>query len=86
MFCAARTTALSPDAQTLLIVIASTEVGRPAKMAACRAGDWPTEAWRTFPIYTSEILEAGTLDLERADLMATAPSSGAVTVRKDPLN
>lgn len=37
-------------------------------------------------MYTSDILDTGTLDFSRADLMATAPSSGAGTVTKDPLN
>jgi hypothetical protein len=37
-------------------------------------------------MYTSEILEAGIFDFSRADLMATAPSLGAETVRKEPLN
>ncbi len=86
MFCAANATALSPDAQTLLIVMASVLVGSPANMAACLAGAWPTEAWSTFPIYISVILETGTLDFSSADLMATAASLGAGTVVKEPLN
>jgi hypothetical protein len=32
------------------------------------------------------ILETGTPDFSRADLMATAPSWGAETVAKEPLN
>jgi len=86
MFCAANTTALRPEAHTLLMVMASTLFGRPAKRAACRAGACPTEPWRTLPMYTSVILETGTLDFSRADLMATAPSWGAETGRKEPLN
>jgi hypothetical protein len=35
---------------------------------------------------TSVISEAGTLEREMAALMAVAPSSGAGTVRKEPLN
>src|SRR2546423_14944753 len=62
MFCAASTTALRPEAQTLLTVTASTVGARPANMAACRAGDCPTPACRTFPKYTSVILEAGKVD------------------------
>ena len=55
-------------------------------MEACRAGDCPTPPWRTFPMYTSVIFETGILDFSTADLIATAPSSGAVTVTKEPLN
>lgn len=86
MFCAAKTTALSPEAQTLFMVIPSTLWERPENIIACRAGDWPTPPWRTLPIYTSVIFSGGTFDFSRADLMATAPSLGAETVRKEPLN
>lgn len=44
------------------------------------------EAERTLPMYVEVILEAGTVDLEMAALIAVAPSSGAGTVRNDPLN
>ena len=37
-------------------------------------------------MYTSVILEMGTPDFSRADLIATAPSWGAETVVKEPLN
>ena len=86
MFCAAKTTAFMPEAHTLLIVIASTEEGRPANMLACRAGAWPMLPWRTLPMYTSVIFSIGTLDFSRADLIATAPSCGAETETKEPLN
>jgi len=37
-------------------------------------------------MYTSVILETGTLDFSSADVIATAPRRGAETVRKAPLN
>jgi hypothetical protein len=37
-------------------------------------------------MYTSDILDAGTVDFSRADLMAVAPSWGAETDVKAPLN
>ena len=83
---AAIVTALRPDAHTLFTVVASTEVGRPAKMEACRAGACPMPAASTFPICTASIFETGTLDFSSADLIAVAPSWGAGTVVKAPLN
>ena len=50
MFCAAKTTALRPEAHTLFMVMASTVGERPAWMEAWRAGDWPALAWRTWPM------------------------------------
>ncbi len=41
--------ALSPDPQTLLMVSAEVEEGRPPFKAACRAGAWPTPAETTLP-------------------------------------
>ncbi len=49
MLCAARMTDFIPLAQTLLIVVASELLLRPALSAAWRAGDWPTPAWTTLP-------------------------------------
>lgn len=37
-------------------------------------------------MYTSVIFSTGTLDFSKADLIATAPSLGAETVTKAPLN
>lgn len=79
-------TAFSPEAHTLLMVVASTLVGRPAKMAACLAGACPTPADSTLPMYTASIEETGTFDFSRADLIAVAPSCVAETVVKLPLN
>ena len=42
-----------PAEQTLLIVVHTTLLGRPAPMAACRAGACPRLALRTFPNKTS---------------------------------
>jgi hypothetical protein len=83
---AAMFTAFRPDAHTLLMVVASMLVGRPAKMAACRAGACPTPAPSTLPIYTASIEDTGTFDFSRASLIAVAPSWVAETVVKLPLN
>ena len=83
---AAMLTAFSPDAHTLLIVVASMLVGRPAKMAACLAGACPTPAESTLPMYTASIEDTGTFDFSSADLIAVAPSCVAETVVKLPLN
>ena len=40
------------DAQTLLIVSAGVSFGRPAPIAACRAGAWPAPACSTWPMIT----------------------------------
>ena len=45
--CAASITAFSPEPHTLLIVIAGTVTGRPALIAAWRAGFWPLPAVST---------------------------------------
>lgn len=79
-------TAFSPEAHTLLIVVASTLVGKPANMAACLAGACPTPADSTLPMYTASMEEIGTFDFSRADLIAVAPSWVAETVVKLPLN
>lgn len=39
--CAANETVFMPLLQTLLTVVQHTDVGSPAKIAACRAGAWP---------------------------------------------
>ena len=50
---AASITALSPEPQTLLTVVAPTAGGRPAPMAACRAIFCPSPAPITLPMITS---------------------------------
>jgi hypothetical protein len=42
-----------PDPQTLLMVVAGTESGRPALIATCRAGFMPRPACRMHPRMTS---------------------------------
>lgn len=42
-----------PEAQTLLTVVQTTVLGRPAPIAACRAGACPRLALKTFPKKTS---------------------------------
>lgn len=39
-----------PDEHTLLMVVHTVLVGSPPKMAACRAGAWPTPADTTLPM------------------------------------
>ena len=42
-----------PEPQTLLIVVAPTDIGKPAPSVAWRAGAWPWPAGSTQPISTS---------------------------------
>lgn len=70
----------------MLIVMASVDGDSPPSIEACRAGDWPTAAEYTFPMYVDVIMEVGTLDLEIAARIAVAPSSGAETLARAPLN
>ena len=53
---AAKLTAFIPEAQTLLIVVAGIEVGRPARRIACVAGACPHPADKTWPKSTSSII------------------------------
>ena len=77
-------TALSPEPQTLLTVVAPTDVGSPAKIAACRAGFWPIPAETTLPMMTSSTRSPGTPDRARSALMQVAPSCGAATEASAP--
>ena len=57
--------ACMPDPQTLLTVTASADLGRPAPIAAWRAGAWPRPAESTLPMNTLSIcspLTPGALD------------------------
>ncbi len=45
-----KTTAFSPEPQTLFTVTAPTAGGIPAAIAACRAGAWPMPAASTQPM------------------------------------
>ena len=51
----ASSTANMPEAQALLIVVAPTESGRPAKIPTCRAGFIPRPAAMQFPMISSSI-------------------------------
>ena len=75
--CAASITALSPDPQTLLMVMAGTVAGIPAPMAAWRAGACPSAATTTLPMMTSSIVLTSMPERSTAARMATAPNSGA---------
>lgn len=56
----------SPDAQTLLTVVQTTEFGIPAPNAACLAGACPRFALRTLPKKTSCTSDGSTFALLRA--------------------
>src|SRR5918912_1360393 len=66
--------ASSPEAHTLLSVVALAEVGMPAAIDAWRAGAWPAPAWITWPMMTSSTAVAGRPARSIAALIATAPS------------
>jgi hypothetical protein len=68
---APKTTACSPEPQTLPTVVVGTVLGIPAASAACRAGAWPTPAERTLPKKTSSTISAGTRARASAPRMAT---------------
>jgi hypothetical protein len=68
-----------PEPQTLLIVVAPVACGRPAAIAAWRAGAWPRPAGSTQPMITSDTASAGTPDCSSAALIAVAPRVGAGT-------
>ena len=72
--CAPIITALAPEPQTLLTVVAPAEVGSPAPMAAWRAGAWPTPPDSTLPMITSSTCSGLTGVAFRAAAMAFAPS------------
>lgn len=55
-----------PDAQTLLTVVQTTELGIPAPSAACLAGACPKFALRTLPKKTSSTSDESILALLRA--------------------
>jgi hypothetical protein len=69
--------ACMPEPQTLLMVVASTDVGRPAPSAACRAGAWPSPAGRTQPMKILSTCSPETPARSMAARTAAAPSSVA---------
>ena len=66
--------AFEPDAQTLLITVAGTLLGIPAKILAWVAGAWPKPALITFPINTSCTNSGAIPAFSIAPLMAFAPN------------
>src|SRR5262245_27024006 len=86
MPCAASITAFRPEPQTLLIMSAPTLGGRPARMAACRAGAWPTPAERTLPMMTSSTWSGARPARATASFTTIAPSCGAVKPLRLPRN
>src|SRR5262245_30884060 len=86
MPCAASITALRPEPHTLLIVRAATLGGRPAWIAAWRAGACPSPAETTFPITTSSTSSGATPARATASFTTIAPSWGAVKPLSVPRN
>ena len=81
---AAKLTALNPEPQTLLIVIAGISSGKPDFTAACLAVFWPRPAWITLPMITSSTNSGLIPALLTASLITNAPKSTAGTSFKDP--
>jgi hypothetical protein len=69
---------LRPDRQTLLMVVACTDMGMPPRTAACRAVIWPWPAWSTWPMSTSSTSAGATPARRSASAMAKPPSCIAV--------
>ena len=84
--CAASMTDFKPDPHTLFTVKHSTDFGKPAKTAACRAGACPTPAGRTLPMITSFTSESTTPALLIASRTTSAPSLGAESDESVPRN
>ena len=76
---------LSPEAQTLLMVVQIVDWGRLAPSTACRVGACPIPALITLPRIASSIVK---LDPVRSmqDLMAWEASCGALREESDPQN
>lgn len=84
-----RTITNSPDEQTLLTVVQHTFFGRPAKIAAWRAGACPNPAETTFPMMTSLTSSLAIPARWTALSIAVAPSweadNGANELWKEPI-
>ncbi|MNT42788.1 hypothetical protein D3C72_1792240 [compost metagenome] len=77
--------ACAPEPHTRLTVIAGTETGRPAPMAACRAGFIRLPAWTTLPNTTLPTC-SGSIPAACTDARITvAPSSVAGMDFNEPL-
>src|SRR6185437_2944836 len=81
---AAIITAFMPEPHILLIVVAGTSNGTPAKTAAWRAGAWPRPAGNTQPITVSSMSAAGIPERLTASPIAAAPSWGAASAESSP--
>src|SRR5512134_884438 len=75
--CAASITAFRPEPHTLLMVMAGIMSGRPALIAAWRAGFWPTPAVSTCPRITSDTWSGLSPERSRSLRMMCAPRSAA---------
>ena len=75
-----------PEPQSWFMPHAVFSCGMPAAMAACRAGFCPSPPARTWPRMTSSTSSGETLARSSAPLIATAPSSWAVSEPSAPLN
>src|SRR6267143_202090 len=84
--CAARATALRPEPQTLLMVMAATRGAQPPLRAAWRAGFWPRPAWTTLPRMASSICLASRPARRMASATILPPSSGADKPARPPWN
>src|SRR6185503_5485630 len=84
MACAAIIADCRPEPQTLFTVVAGTESGRPALIAACRAGFMPSPACRMQPRMTSSTWSGRTPLRRTASRTATVPSSTAETSLNAP--
>ena len=84
MACAASITAFRPEPQTLLTVVAGTESGSPALIAACRAGFMPSPACRMQPRITSSTWSGRMPARRTASRTATVASSTALTSLSAP--
>lgn len=85
MNCAAIDTALSPDPQSLLMVIAGDVSGTPAFIATCRATFCPSPAESIFPTIAS-LISFGLIPARTiASRAAIAPSSTALNPDRLPL-
>ena len=81
---AAKWTALRPLPQTLLMVMAGTEWGNPATMAACRAGFCPAPAVSTCPMITSSTRSGATPVCSNKRLRTVAPNEHAGILARLP--
>src|SRR5213594_3836761 len=81
---AASITALRPEPQTLLTVSEGIVPGRPAWIAAWRAGAWPSPPWSTLPRMTSSTRAASTPARRTASLITIAPRRGAGSRDRPP--